>query len=60
MAKASEPSTGSTPMASPVFLLPVLISVHFPNALIGPPFAALPNAISSISPVEAIRITNKT
>ena len=59
IASAREPRTGSSPINSPVFLLPVRISVQTPKALIGPPLAARPSAISSITPVEAINITNK-
>ena len=60
IANAREPRTGITPITSPVRLFPVRISVHLPNALIGPLFAARPSAISSITPVDAIRTTNRT
>ena len=60
IANARDPITGITPITSPIRLFPVRISVHLPNALIGPLFAARPSAISSITPVEAIKITNRT
>ena len=59
IASANDPRTGRTPINSPGFRFPVRICVHVPNALIGPPLAARPNAISSITPEEPIKITNK-
>ena len=58
MARAREPNTGISPIISPSFLLFHLNSVHFPKAPTGPASADLPSAISEITPVEPIRITN--
>lgn len=45
-------------MRSPILRLPYLSSVHMPNEPIGPAPPARPRANSSITPVDAMRMTN--
>ena len=59
MAMVREPSTGTRPRASPQFRRPVRRSAAAANAIMGPPAAARPKAISPMTPVEAIRATKR-
>ena len=59
MAMAREPSTGIKPRASPHFPRPVRCRAASPKATMGPPPAARPKAISPMTPVEAMRATNR-
>ena len=60
MAMAREPATGIRPRISPQVRRPVRRSAAAPKAATGPPAAARPNAISPITPVEAISTTKIT
>ncbi len=61
---ASETKTGIAPKDLPSFSAPLLsvllllVAQALPNAPMGPLRIARPNAISSITPVEAISSTN--